>query len=420
MLSFRFSHLKFRNDLEWNLLGFAVIAICGLLINILIIWFYDFSFLGFFNLLLIFFLVLSQITSWGVGLSVQKLIPEFQDHKAMCCNILSSSLLIYILLGLVWTLIWLLLRDLPGQMMRDPLLRTGFVYLIPGIFLSAINRIFLAFLNGMRLMKSFALFNALRVVLMLGFLTGFLLLDLEREHLGLIFSIPELLLCPILMVTNRNFLHPLNTQDFKKFGILHLRYGNKALLGSVVTNFQSKVDIFILGFFVSNTMLGVYSFAAFVADGFQQIFYVFRGVVNPVITEIRFHRSKALLRRFFLRTVRGFYRIFLVLGTLLAILYPVLLLVLNLRDHVKINLSLFYIFLIGILVSSGWSPFQFFFNQIGRPKEQSNFLVLLFLLTILLSLMLVPYWGVYGAAIANLLVNLFQLFYIRRAVRKLF
>ena len=67
MLSFRFSHLKFRNDLEWNLLGFAVIAICGLLINILIIWFYDFSFLGFFNLLLIFFLVLSQITSWGVG-----------------------------------------------------------------------------------------------------------------------------------------------------------------------------------------------------------------------------------------------------------------------------------------------------------------------------------------------------------------
>ena len=410
---------KFRSDLNWNLISFLIVALSGLSINLLITRYYGFKGLGFFNLLLVFFLVLSQLLSWGIHLSVQKLIPQYRRQAQLCRQLFSSALVISVGLGQLGMLLLYLFQSLPGRLMGDSLLREGFIYSLAGIGFSVVNRIFLSFLNGMRFMKSFALYSALKVLLLLFFLGILLVLEIHVVFLGLVFSLSELLLGLLLFQRTRPWLTPLGMARFRKLLRLHFWYGNRGMPGNVVTNFQSKIDIFILGLFVSETMLGVYSFAVFVADGFLQLFYMFRGLVNPIITHMFFDRSPRLLQRFMDRSIRRFYKLFLLLGAMLALLYPPFLLIFDITAQLQANLIVFYLLLMGVLLSSGYLPFQFFFNQIGMPQEQTRFQASLFIITSLLLLLLVPVAGAYGAACGLLLANLYQLIYLKKKMKRL-
>ncbi len=409
---------KFKNDLKWNIAGFLLVAICGLSINILITRYYSFAILGYFNILLVFFLVLSQISSWGIQLSVQKFIPQFSKNIILCKQILTSSFLISMLFAAIGVFFLVWFRELPGKLMGNDLLTEGFIYMVFGIGFLTINKISLSFLNGMRMMKSYAFYSSARPFLMLLFLLVFIAFKIDIVFLGLIFTIPEFFLTILLLFKIRKWFTLLTYSRFKRLFKLQFWYGNKVVMGSVLTNFQSKIDIFILGFFVTDTMLGVYSFAVFIADGFFQIFYVFRTTLNPVITNIYYNRSLPLLRRVIDKSIISFYKIFLILGLIVAVFYPVLLFVFKIESYFFTNLILFYILLLGILIASGYLPFQFIFNQIGKPKEQTKFLLILFCLTIIFNLSLIPLIGVYGAATGIFLANIFQLYYLRQGISK--
>ena len=407
---------KFKKDLYINLCSFVFIAASGLSINIVIAEFYSFSALGFFNLLLVYFLVLSQLFSLGISLSVHKLIPQYQKDPKLYREILTSSTVLSLALAGFSILLLYLFREIPGRIMGNDLLSEGFIYLILGIGISIINRSLLSYLNGMRFMISFAFFSALRVVLMVLILFFLVFYEKNNNFLGLIFTVPEIVLAVILLFWMRNKFTKVPFLRLKKLCRIHLTYGIKGLLGTVLTSFQTKVDIFILGFFVSNELLGIYGFAVFVADGFSQIFYVFRASINPIITNIYFNRSFSLLDRFITKSSKQFYRFFVILALLLALLYPALLFIFEIKDQVFTNLLIFYILLIGIVISSGYVPFQFYFNQIGKPEIQTRFLFYNFTISVLTTLALVPIIGVAGAAMAYLTSNIFQLLYLRRKI----
>ena len=194
-------------------------------------------------------------------------------------------------------------------------------------------------------------------------------------------------------------------------------YGNRIVLGSVVTTLNTKIAIFVLSCFVSTTMLGVYSFASFVGDGFFEIFYVFRAYMNTVVTNIYYNRSNLLLQRVVKKSIKVFYKIFAVLGFVLAVFYPLILIIFQIENHFLSNLLIFYILLTGIVIASAYIPFQFFFNQIGKPKEQTKFLAILFGITIRLNLSFIPFIGIFGAAAAIFLANLFQMVYLKQGIR---
>jgi O-antigen/teichoic acid export membrane protein len=67
---------KFKQDITWNAGAFALSALFGVLVNLLIIRFYDASALGVFNLVYAIFILLSQLAVGGVHLAVQAFIPR--------------------------------------------------------------------------------------------------------------------------------------------------------------------------------------------------------------------------------------------------------------------------------------------------------------------------------------------------------
>jgi Na+-driven multidrug efflux pump len=54
------------------------------------------------------------------------------------------------------------------------------------------------------------------------------------------------------------------------------------------------------------------------------------------------------------------------------------------------------------------------FNQVGQPGHQTLFLTMFFLTNIILNLLLIPYFGMVGSAIATALACVLQIVYLKR------
>ncbi len=303
--------------------------------------------------------------------------------------------------------------------MNSVQLQDSFIYSVFGLFFITINKTILSFFNGMRYMILYAVFNALRAIFMIVFLLLFILFDYQIKYLTLIFTLPECLLSILLIIkVSKNIVFLTYVKLFKLSKLL-FKHGNNAAIGHIVLDLNSKIDILILGLFTSDIMVGIYSFAAFVSDGFLQIFFVFRNNINPIITNIYINRNRFLLEKVINLNIKKFYTLFTLLGICIMLFYPVFLYLFNVNKYYIENISVFAILLLGALLSSGYIPFQMIFNQIGKAKEQSKFLILFFLINICFNFLLVPLLGIYGAALAILISFLFQVYYIKKRIFKL-
>ncbi|MEO8210818.1 MAG: polysaccharide biosynthesis C-terminal domain-containing protein, partial [bacterium] len=72
----------------------------------------------------------------------------------------------------------------------------------------------------------------------------------------------------------------------------------------------------------------------------------------------------------------------------------------------------------GIIASGGYLPFQLIFNQLGFPGLQSFFLFAYVMTNLILNIILVPLWGMYGSAIATALALLLQIFYLKILLKR--
>jgi O-antigen/teichoic acid export membrane protein len=85
---------KFNIDLLWNFSSFALIAVLGVLVNVVIAKTYGNEGLGVFNQVYAIYLMLSQLAVGGVHLAVQRYIPIYSNRVQERSTILFSSLLI--------------------------------------------------------------------------------------------------------------------------------------------------------------------------------------------------------------------------------------------------------------------------------------------------------------------------------------
>ena len=416
-LIYNSTNKKFVKDLNWNVAAFVGSAICGLIINILLVRIYNYEILGSFNLLLACFLVVSQVASLGMHLSIQKFVPQNFQQENLIGRHLVVVLCLSLFISIPVSILALILSKFPGLILENEIVEKGFKYCIPGICFFAINKIILAYLNGKRLMKTFAFYSFLRPFLMLVLVVLFIFMKPDFQKLAYIFSLPEVFLSILLFLEVRKDLRIWEKRSFFKILKFHFNHGSRVAISNILISLNSKTDILILGLFSSEASVGIYSFAVFFIDGFAQLINVFRQNINPIITRIYFNYNFNMLSRLIKSWTIDFYKIFLGIGILIGIFYPLIVLF---TDKLLIdNFFIFYGLLIGILFSSGFLPYQYIFNQIGLVLEQSKFFGLIFILNVLVNLCLVPLFGVYGSVLSFFVINIFQMQYLKNFIRKI-
>ncbi len=389
---------KMGRDIAWNMASMIFVAVAGLIYNAIFVVFYTADDFGLYNQALVYFLIFSQIAVFGIHFSVLKYAAEFSKDQeklnqlfttAIVSTLITSILSVGLLFGL--TKLYVLLLG-PSVVIRM------LVYSLPALVFFSLNKVILNYLNAIRAMKAFAFFQALRYIFIVSILLVFGFLKANVEILMLIYAASELLLLialTIYMAARRMVRLTFEGSWIKE----HIAFGSKVFLGSMVVDFNAKMDIIMLGLFVSDAIVGFYSFAIMFADGFYQILIVLRRNINPLITEYvgedisKFHALKNAWRK----RMRIFSP---ALAAAVAAGYWLVCVILGQQEYLVAFLP-FAIVLFGKCFNGYYIVMGNLMTQTGYPKQETLLNILTIGTNATLNFILIPKFGMMGAAVAT-------------------
>jgi len=393
--------------------SYAIVGGVGLLLNIVIARSYGATHLGIFNQVYAIYILLSQLAVSGVHLSILKVTAQFSKEQNTIRDSFSAALSLTIITTGSITLLAYIGRGIFSYALSSPEVSNGLVLALPGLFLFSLNKTFLALLNGLRQMKAFSIFQGLRFLLMLIFIMGLVALRVDGSYIPIIFTFTEALLLIMQLPFMLRWIRP----DLSSHGLIwmktHWSFGLKAMVGNLLLDANSRADVLLLGLFASDKIVGVYSFAAMLAEGFSQLPVVIRTNINPILTQTYYDNGTSALQST-MQHVKKLSYLFLIPIGLMAILGYPLLNLFGFDPEFNQSWTVFAILMMGILLSAGYLPFQMIFNQVGQPGHQTLFLVMFFLTNVILNLLLIPFFGMYGSAAATALALIFQIVYLRK------
>jgi O-antigen/teichoic acid export membrane protein len=390
---------KFQKDVWWNLVSLVVLSISGLAINILVGRFYGASTLGFFNQTYAVYILGSQLAVGSVHLSLQKYVAETTNQKKLN-QIITPGLMLAACFALGAALLIYLTRFWVARFLSSPDVAIGIYYIVPGLILFAFNKTLIGILNGLRQMKAFAFFQGLRYLLMVGFIVYLIATGAMSRSLPLAFSYAEAVLFVGLFAYTKRYFGFIGFKQWQGGFGKHFQFSYHSLGGNILADVNTRVDVLILGYFLSDQKVGIYSFAAILAEGFSQILVVLKHNVNPVLANLSGRKRIIELADVVRQGVKLTYKYAAILGIVAIALYPLLLKMFTKGDFSQ-SIGVFAILMGGIILSSGYQPFQMLLAQAGYPKYYTLLVAIVFVANVVLNVMLIPVWGIYGSAAAT-------------------
>lgn len=410
---------KFSIDSLFNLLSVGVGGVLYILINTIILQHYGEEALGVFNLSYAIYIVLAQVAVFGVHLSVQMYVPSFFREPQKVNEVMTAAILLATLISVIVVGVCYPFTSTAAHFFDSSAIDSGLYYCLWGIVFFSLNKVLMAYLNGVRKMKSFALFTFLRFLFMFLVLCILILFYDDVLLITLVFSISELALFVILLVYTMRYFH-LKVDSFA-LGFIknHFNFGKSAFIGNLLLDINTRVDVIMLGYLTTDKDVGIYSFVLAVSEGILQIPVVFRNNINPIITKASVMKNVSeKLGKILRKNVVYFYKIIGGLALVTIVLYPVGLFILGIEDYFMQYWLLYTILVMGIVFSAGYQPFSMLFNQLKLPKIQSLLFFILFLTNVIGNYIFINWIGVYGAAVGTALSYIAMVFFIRFLARK--
>jgi O-antigen/teichoic acid export membrane protein len=335
-------------------------------------------------------------------------------------HIVIAALIVSTVISLLVISIGYMLKDLPARILKSEPVGAGYLSVLPGLLFFSWNKVLLSYHNGCRRMKAFAVFNFLRYAAILAGLIIFIFLHLQVDLLPIILSGAECLLFLSVITYSFPFLKgPIHLKRLKVWIRTQYYFGNKALLGNFLLDVNTKVDVFILGIFLSDSSVGIYSFASTFAEGFMQLPVLLRNNINPILAKLSVKGNVELTQKVVQNSKAKFLKLIGAVGIIAILLFPLVFVVFALENHRFDIWLIFSILVLFVSISSGYQPFLMLFNQFGHPWQQTKFIIVLFLSNVFLVLMLVPVMGIYGAALGTGLSFMVQIAYQKWACKQI-
>lgn len=390
-----------RRDLVWNLVPVLLLAVVGLGLKLSIgrpDW-WGAAALGVFNLVTISWFVFAVLGAFGLQFAVLRAVAEAPGDRDRVAAVVVGALVPAVAIAAVVTALYVALRGVFGAL-QGPEVAEGMLWAAPGLFCYSINKVLLGVVNGLHRMRAFAIYTSLRYVLIaigLGLARG---LDADAVQLPAIWSFTE---CALLLVLAGELLATVRLSrgaGWRVWARRHLDFGARGVVATLAAEINSKLDVWLLGIAVSNTLVGVYALASALYEGVMQLAVVMQNLVNPVLAnrlatgELR--EAEALARR-----TRRWFVPALAGATLVgAALYPLVIPPLIDDPLFAEGAWPFAILMAGVALSSPWLPFTHVLMMAARPGWHTGYTLATVAVNLVGNLVLIPPLGLCGAALA--------------------
>lgn len=275
----KFLNSKFSRDTLWLIAAQFVVLLVGFLLNFGIEGHYGLEDLGYFTQTTSFYMIFANLFALGLNNTTIKRVSENSGSPEIQQNVFSQNLLVSIAISSILSLgVYVFLGFFPQVFSSDTLVDLLSAQMIGVPFFSA-NKQFAAFYSGQRMQKAFAIQRLIRWVGIGGLLFVFMLLKYPLLYVVLTFVIVEIGLFLYNLVRNFTSIKlRLNFEEIKR----NLSFGLKSYIAEILAVFNSNMDVILLGYLLSASNLGIYSFMIF----FVKALYIFPGIIMQNISPL--------------------------------------------------------------------------------------------------------------------------------------
>lgn len=269
---------KFTVDTLWLISSQAVLIISGFLVNLIIGYQYGAATLGVFNQVLGFYLILSTFISLGINnCLIQKISSGLPQHHQ---RIFSSNFSITTVSAILFSAALLFVSYYFPSVFSSPELAKALFIATFSLPFFNWNKNFMAFATGTRNQKLFSNVRSFRWLIIIGFVATVILMSADPFWLYYSFLAAEVILFIFCFAMFSHLLtFNFNVMDIKS----NLSFGLKSFFAEAFSILNDKLDLIIIGYLISSTEVGVYSFFIF----FAKSLYIFPGIlqqnINPLI-----------------------------------------------------------------------------------------------------------------------------------------
>lgn len=389
-----------RRGTLWNFAAFGVMVAAGLLLNVLIGGQSGPVALGVFNQTYAVVVLVSHIAVLGLHYSALTHTAR-ESSPPIRHAIAQSALALTLVTGAVGVTALALAAPAIGAVLGSPDTEAAILFAAPGVFFLAINKVLLGLANGRREMRAFAVGQGARYILMLVVAVLWWLWAWPLEMIGLVFTLPEAIVTVFFGAWSAARIRGRNSVALGPWMRRHLGFGARGWVHGLLAEMNVRVDVLMLGLFLGDREVGLYSFAAMLAEGFLNVLAVVRNQVNPLLANhLANNRKDDILRlaRFLLP------RVWLAGGVLTLLIlaaYPLAVAILMPAGDYAAVWPVLAILLAGMTIYGAIAPFDAILMQGGRPGWQSTQMALTVTLNAGLNAALIPLFALTGAACAT-------------------
>lgn len=394
---------KLSLDLLANLASLAFLAAAGIALNITIGRYYGPADLGLFNVVFAMFIFASQFGSAGLQYSTLR-FASLKQSSAETRAVLLSALRIVLTTASATVAVAAVATPAVAAVFDMAGLGRAWLLALPGLWCFCVNKVLLAFLNGVGAMRAFAFYQSLRYLLMVAALFLAMRSGFPGTDLAVILSISEAFLLISLVPQLISLLRssPRSPIRSNVWHAAHLRFGILAMPSGVIAELNTRVDVLLLGALLGSYQTGVYSIALLLVEGFAQIVFVVRNVVNPLLGPLVERRDQAALTNLVRIAGGATLGLMVVGGVLLLAVFPVLDRLLLLGRFGEAFWPL-VILVSGLTMAGPHLAFSMVLSQGGRPAIYTMLMTSILVSNVVFNLIGVYTYGIIGAAIGTAL-----------------
>lgn len=399
MVATSFKERKFSIGVLWNIASLGILALGGVFVNLLIVKVQGEASLGLFNQVYALYIVLSQVGVGGLQFSTLKQVSYHQGDRATCADITTAALLLVTAITIPLCLVIFALSGAVGDLLQSPDVAYGLRLVLPGLLFFALNKVLINVVNGLDHMRAYAVFRSFRLIFLFVGLGVLIATGQPAPVLPLALTLGELFLFVGLFAYVYGRLLPRrNPLAARPWFPEHIGFGLRGVFSGILTEMNTRVDVLVLGYFTSDSVVGLYSFAAILAEGFAQLPQTVRWSLDPQLGALFSSGQQAEIEPMARKIRRVFFPAMIGLGVVAVLVYPVFYALVGSGGDRDASWAVFAILAAGIVLSAGYLPFSGLLLQGNRPAMHTVFVLGSVLCNLVLNLLFVPVWGVYGSA----------------------
>ena len=414
VLNISFLQHKLTRDIAWSVGSIFILAISGISINIVITVFRDVDSLGVFNLSYIVYTIVAQIAVFGLHYSVFHYSAFFKESALIKGRILFTACLFSLCLGIFFAGLTIVAAPLLARLFNSAFVGESISYAALGLMLFPLNKVLVAYFNGLREMKVFSLLQSLRFFFVMLFVTivAISMMPMKYATLGFFFAEAIVSLVAIVFVIRQ--------QHHKYFSFSwhwmkkHLTFGINSLPSGIFVEINSRIDVLLVAVFFSDKETGIYSFAAMLVDGLYNLLAIVRINFNPIIVSAVRNQNWQQVKNLHNKSKKFIFFITIFLSLILMLAYYVMSVWILPTKGLLEGMPSLLILLCGLNMISIFIPFDNLLIASGQPRQQAMQQVMTLSTIVGFALFLLPIIGIEGAALgvtAGYLVSILMMIF---------